>query len=720
MTQEYGDRFIEDDIGDIPRVQTLNELIPLLRLWARDERAVVLGERTLAPGALSTLADALTLPTVEGRMAKAEQRGLDPLGYVVAGQLVQLGIPKPHARDDAFLLLEKLAVKDHKTPDRSPQENVVPAGEILTRDTLNSAMELASVYGAVEGSVADQLSDQFRLAYEGLIVTPQRGAEDPEELGFALPYSLLTILEALKYPESGDILKEWILEKTSSYTANDCIAFLKTLAQFSAFLDSRAYVQLYATGKNREIPLLPFQSLYRAVSEAKKVLKRSNVTDKIVRHLEQVETSIITRFNQIIRGPLKDATSVSAVEALAPSVDDLVFSFAEWSSGNASKRLSARGKALYGVKFLEQLGVVPEIERFCSLLSEEMDEEQLAAAVRAEAIRMNLLHDRQGETLKALTRDTLASLIDHRNRDSVKWRDASRIDFAQIVRPETEILEIYMITGTFGPFSQGHRDLLDRVRSYVRYRNEQDNGADHTQRLILLVPITHTETLRGYYKDPAQTGTIYERVGSMLLHMADVPTGEVFITTRLQPPPNQAGNVYRGIHATANNLTAKIENDFKHRNMAAGIRPKVIVTVGVDEFGWKNTEEGHEITPSQPKKISAECLAVGRYGYLVDCIRGARGITEYTGATLVLTQGTPRTSSTDSVKRLHLGDTSSFCAPAVPFISAHWSTEAISKRRALFGERHSNSQQDTRVPSVNEISVKLIEEYRSLTQDSTR
>ena len=540
----------------------------------------------------------------------------------------------------------------------------------------------------------------------GLVISPVRKREDPAELGFELPQTLLSILETLKFPESGDVLEKWIYQSLSTDEPDECIGFLKTLTQFTGLLDSDAYVQLFA-GKAGEIPLLPFQSLHRAVVGAKSYLARIGNTDGFVEELDEVEELILLRFHQIIRGPFKDAISATATRALEPSQEDLVLRFVSWAEEMAKKGLTERGMALHAAKLLEQLGIA-DVDRFVRLI-EEVGYPSLAKSVKTEAVRLNLLKDPEGESVSYIMSETLDSL--KRN----PWKDAAICDFARIIKPETESLEIYVVTGTFGPFGIGHRDFIDRIRGYIRYKSQIEGNQSRTQRIILIVPITHVAGLKNYEKDSNQVGPIYCRVASMLLQLADVNRDEVFITTRLQPHPEQTNSVLGRINATVNRFISKVERDLGDRNIPASFTTKAIVTVGADEMMWEKETSAdgglRRLLTEQPKKVRGECLVVGRYGYLIDCIRNSDRIASSTGASLVLTPGTSRTSSTDSIRKLRRGDPSSFLAQAIPFISTYWSSQAINARRG------SQFENPDRTPSVQEIRTILVREYRQILED---
>lgn len=624
----------------------------------------------------------------------------DHVAYAVATGLIRHGI-SPHgakARKAAEHLLTYLK----KNPlEKKEQERLEIPENILTFELLEHAKDLTMDL-LTEGAITRQLEDPFTLAYVGLVISPVRKREDPAELGFELPRTLLSILETLKFPESGDILESWIYQSLSTDEPEDCIAFLKTLTQFTGLLDSDSYVQLYA-GKAGEIPLLPFQSLHKAVVSAKSYLRKIENTDGFVKELDEVEELILLRFHQIIKGPFKDAISATATRALEPSQEDLVLRFVSWAEEMKEMGLSEKGMALHAAKLLEQLGIV-EVDRFVRLI-EEVGYPSLAKSVKTEAVRLNLLKDQDGKSLSYIMSETLASL------EKNPWKDAAICDFARIINPETETLEIYVVTGTFGPFGIGHRDFIDRIRGYIRYKSQIEGDQSRTQRIILIVPITHVATLRGYEKDPAQVGPIYHRVASMLLQLADVNRDEVFITTTLQPRP-QTNSTPGLINATVNKFIGKVERDLGNIDVPASFTTKAIVTVGADEMMWeKEVGGGSRLLSEQPKKIRGECLVVGRYGFLIDCIRNSDRIASSTGASLVLTPGTSRTSSTESIGKLRRGDLSSFLAQAIPFVSTYWSSQAINARR------RSQVENPDKTPSVQEIRANLIKEYRQILED---
>lgn len=680
-----------------PTIETVDQLINGLEAYQQTSKSLQLKHITIDPLAIADLRQRFAAPgaRIEERIKKYRRSRpeiADPFRHVVAGQLIKLGVPRgSKVRDDARELLMRLY--PYAVGEAPPEITEDVKKDILTEEFLTSTMERAA-YGD-EGSVSDQLDDPFRLVTLGLVIDPK----DQEDFGFILPQSLLGVLKGLKHQESGKVLEEWIYQKLAEEPVH-CIGFLRTLAQFTAFLDGEAYVRLYALGEGeRKIPLLPFQSFHRAVRSAERYLSSLEGTDNFVRALKQIEELITLNFYQIIKGPLKNEVSALASEALAPSPNELAFTFTDWAmerAGNGHPSLQETARS--GVIMVEQSGI-GDVEAFCRTVADF--DEKLGRAVTKEAIKLGLIIDTERALLPEIIIETLEAL-------TTVWQDAKEIDFTKIIKPETEILKIYFAPGTYGPFCRGHDDFIRRLLAYIDHQEQLEISDRYIQRIILIAPITNVQGVWGYKKSEAQIGTISERVGSIMLHLADVDRKKVFITTALQPTPEKARHITRSIRDTANAFIAKVKRDFDRAGKVTGFQTMVVGCFGADEFQWAKRKDGLTLDDQQPKKVRRNCLGIGRYGFLIPTILSGDRFAKLTAAeALVLTPGTPMTSSTEAIKNLQAGDLSRFHASAVPYIREHWNRTAIRRRKKI-------RPQETEIPSVSEIYQEVIKEFEEL------
>lgn len=670
---------------------------------------------------LVAIKERLTDRMLQDRINKLTAEGEhDPLAYIVGGQLVRANIlPRPKVRAASFRLMKFLTDNIPEAEDNEITETIPQ--DILREEQLNEAMELATPFAAARGSIASQLREPFSLAARGLIIAPSRQKEDPEEKGFKLPQQLLSILKALKYPESADILQKWIYDHIVD--PGPCVNLLEVLAQFTAFLDSESLIQIYAPSTNgdtkspAEIPLLPFQSFHAAVIKAREYLTELQVGDEYLGPLKKVEDTILMRFQSMLRGPVGGKLSVIASEAFQPSVGELVQRTQDWYWTRGKRLPATRVAATYTLKTLEQLGVSDsdDVELYLRTLSErEGVPLSFIQQLRREAIRLNLLADPDGRIISELMVDTLQAM----ERNPMK--DASKIDFTNVIRPEIDTLEITYMPGTL-VFHQGHLDLLQRLVERDYYLGDRDENGKIIQRIILMVPLTNIESLTNYHKDPAVSGTVTERAGSILLQTAHLPRRNIFMTSKLQPHPRETGQTTQArINATVHNLHSKINQDFRNAGGAVWFDIEDRLAVGVDEFNWTEVKQVgvqcRTLAHQQPGKMAKPSIAVGRYGYLVDTLEAGDAILSQTNVQeLILTPGTHKTSSTEAIRRMAYGDPSYFLATAVPFMQNHWSRPAIEARKRV--KKSGKMLEGDTPPSINEIARATTDEYRQLLKD---
>jgi hypothetical protein len=167
------------------------------------------------------------------------------------------------------------------------------------------------------------------------------------------------------------------------------------------------------------------------------------------------------------------------------------------------------------------------------------------------------------------------------------------------------------------------------------------------------------------------------------------------------------GGIKQSINATTNAIAAKINGDFSGE---APIGVNVIGVYGSDELNWRKENGRYVLDDNQPTKVKRPCVIICRYGErggLIDVLSDPDGIKRHTKASVVLTPGTPKNSSTAAIEALRSGVTSSFQTQAVPLVMHLWSPSAIEHRKA-------QEAIDDEVPSVTQINKDVLRIYSSL------
>jgi hypothetical protein len=302
----------------------------------------------------------------------------------------------------------------------------------------------------------------------------------------------------------------------------------------------------------------------------------------------------------------------------------------------------------------------------------------------------------------------------------IPWQDAAQIDFSEIICPETEVLEVYYAPGTYGPSCRGHYDFIKRIQEYINFMNAQDPPESHIQRIIFIAPITNVIGVPEYDKNPAQIGTVQERIASILIPMSELDRErkQIFISTKLQPEPVKAEKIDRSIAHTINAFIAKVQKDMKKAGRVTSFSVVPVVCVGIDEFQGADTEDGWRLNPQQPKKLKRPCLGIGRYPLLRQTIEAGHDFAKTTGArNIILTPGTPMTSSHEAVEGLWAGVLSRFPLSVIPYALRHYSLEAIAARRDRLRQETPKEQPKPKIPSVSTIYHRILSQYEKMVSE---
>ena len=121
---------------------------------------------------------------------------------------------------------------------------------------------------------------------------------------------------------------------------------------------------------------------------------------------------------------------------------------------------------------------------------------------------------------KLIETETLNDLIEN------PWSDAAEINYGEIIPRGTEVVEIYLLTGTFGHATYGHARTIERIQEFIKHqdqidkdRKERGESVPRKTRLLLILPLTKTRGVEGYTKKEAQIAPIETRLKSLLLQI---------------------------------------------------------------------------------------------------------------------------------------------------------------------------------------------------------
>lgn len=686
---------------------TLQKVARSIREAADKGLPVRINGKTLNSEHLYALADELTSQStgltdslVELRLAKLKNTLpdiFDPLARFVGGRLRKLKTGmgqrlfprKSELYHAAVSLLTQIPLLAQTPPEFVPRP--APEKEILTVKMLEDTIDFIELSEELN-SVAHQLLDPLKLNRNGLIVITQPRTEEEEiNRGFTVPSALLEILKSLKHPESEPVFRKWILIKCSGPTPERAIRLLKTLVNFTAFLDSTTHLELFETTKvpgreQPEILLQPFRSLLNSVRYAHTAVYRVDIKHPILAELRAIENLIKVRYAEVYSGAYRTSLYTISPEALIPNPETfakLALSMVEIHTGNGQN-------AAESAVALTELAESMEVKDIRPLIAELDSQPHLQSALIREAKKSGLIPypEAVSKAIEILRRRP--------------WRDAAKINFAEIIDDETSDLEIFVFTGTFGPFHKGHRASFQKLFTYIDSLPQRE-GDKVFQRIILITPLTDVANISQYKKSAAQVGPVEFRVGSILLQLPeDIDHQRVFITTAFQPHPTKTRNLEESVQATVRKLERKILDDLEGVGRITRFFSKVRFVFGPDEIQWKGSPR--RIDSIQRRKVTHEgAICLARRGWQSALLREHQKLTEVTGIEVVnLAAGNPFSSSELIREIADRDDTEAVMPAAKRYILRHWSTQAI--------ERRQNIPSPLRIPSVDEIYQQLIEE----------
>jgi len=689
----------------------LKSVAQSIREVADKELPVRINGKTLSSEHLNALADELTSQStgltdslLELRLAKLKNTLpdiFDPLARFVGGRLKKLKTEKgkrlfprrSRLYPAAVSLLTQLPLLTQTPPEFVPKP--APKKEVLTDKMLEDAIDYIEL-SEEPNSVAHQLLDPLKLNSNGLIVIAKPRTEDEEiNRGFTVPSALLEILRSLKYPESEPALRNWILTKCSGPAPERAIRLLKTLVNFTAFLDSTTHLELFEATKvpgreQPEILLQPFRSLLNSVRYTHTEVHRADTKHPILANLRAIGSLIRIRYSEVYGGAYRTSLYTFSPEALTPNSETfakLALSMIEFPL-DSSQSLEETADIL--VHLVESI----EVKDIRPLIAELNLQPNLQSALIEKAKKSGLIPYPEAvpEAIEILRRRP--------------WRDAANINFAEIIDVKTSDLEIFVFTGTFGPFHKGHRDSLRKLLAYIDSL-PQEEGNKTFQRIVLIAPLTDVTNISQYKKSAAQVGSVESRVGSILLQLPeDVNHQKVFITTTLQPDTARTRSLEGSISATVRKLETKISRDLDKAGRAAEFERIIRYVFGPDEIQWSG--DPRQIDSTQRRKVTHRggvCLA--RRGWQSALLREHQKLAKLTGIEVVnLAPGNPCSSSRRLTREIaRRGDTEAVMATAKEHVLHHWGPQAIEERQ--------NTPPPSHIPSVDKIYQRLIKELEA-------
>lgn len=629
-------------------------------------------------------------------------RFMDPFKRFMGGQLWQtkalrgLNRPQLGLATEIFLRDLPLVLKTHEKLHPEP----APSHEVLSQRLLVDALFFIEL--SEDGSVAHQLEDPIELARKGVTIN-LRTKNDVEDIisGYKLPSQFLEILRTLKYGESETVLKEWILVQMSKTEedATQTLRFLRTFVNFISFLDTMTHMQLWKTpegvpAKEEEFLLRAFDSIANSIGYAKHHLARGRADSKILDEMDELTTLVKLRFGEVFSGTYQTTLYTASKAALTPSSED----FAKFAALHLKRVSQDRDKQKVAsglVNLAESIGI-ENIEPLLRVLDVQPE---LKTFFLNEALASGLI------------KDPKAVLKLRQKLKSEPWTDAALVKWAEVIQQETRTVVVDVLTGTFGPKTIGHTNLVKIRSEILGSLPKHDSEGRGIQRIILVVPMMDSVSNPEYQKIPSRVGNLKERVGSIIgaLAAGGVDRQRVFVTTLLQPDPNIPQSLEDRVEHTINVLRARIVESIGKTRGLANVQVLFNYTFGPDSIKWEKPAE-LTVLPgeNQPERVrQLGCSTVVRRNYLYNVLANLRELRQHTGLEHVtLTPGTPYSSSTEAIKDLHFKGFSNFVAPGMQFYFAkHWGHEAINKRRSEPKRSHYE-----RVDEVYESLVREVDE----------
>ncbi|TSC90366.1 MAG: hypothetical protein G01um10145_38 [Microgenomates group bacterium Gr01-1014_5] len=680
-----------------------DKLIQFLDDRAHSERPLKIGTFVIPGPEVVRLLDACEKPSreqIEEDVATNHKRRPDknPYAWWLGGKLRDLPCCNKLEKRSAVpdIADQLLAIALHPKRKDTPSEwysQPAPPAEILSAKTLDEVM--TNIILSEPDSVTAQLIDPIELSITGLVVkTKTTDIQNQVNYGGVVPEQLLDTLQSLKHEESEVILKEWVIRQCRTENgARDALGFLKVLINFTSFLDSQTHLDLYkppvVQGRDKEFIFNTFFSLRRCIRDIALKLhsayKNTDIRDGFI----ELAATLELRYGEVYSEAHQTSIFTAREEALIPKPGDFATLAARLVRERGDIYRTSKGL----VKMAESIGIgdvgplVAKLKDYPEL-QDAFIEEAKACGLIADAEATRKLYDRFSEE---------------------KWLDAGEQDYAKILTPETYRMQVDVLTGTLGPCTRGHRDLIEIRLEHMKTLPQCDEQGRPIYRMILIVPMLDASGIPNYPKIPSRVGRIDERVSSICFELTAgrIDKTKVMVTTLLQPDPMIPLSLEDRVEETINVLRSKVVTDLRKAQRRAVVQISHTYLFGPDGIKWDAKTGKLAPRAQQPRRVKEDGgIAVVRRGHLERALKNLGHLQAETGLeNIILTPGTPFSSSTAAINELHSTGSSSHVSPGWHFyFKKHWSLEAERARRDLPPPQH--------YFSVNQIYQNSLEEMR--------
>ncbi len=560
-------------------------------------------------------------------------------------------------------------------------------------NTLDRAMGWARLnedYGTVVG----QLSDPVDLSANGLVLTLDKRAKSTKLAETGLPSLLSQIWERLEDQNFVLLCKDWAANKISTGEVEDCLLFLRTLANFSYLFNSQLET-------HKDNPLEhPLSSLAQITEHAQSFIP--NEQGDAIGVLIETNLAINTRIQSYL---LTNGHSTSERPASLAVVEEHLSS---WLFANLYQHdVSFTNLAESAVSYLQAAGFADQEVRASldNLAARKIIPDEVIEQIRHHAITVNLIVGNRDEIAEVQQR-TIESL------EKNPFIDAMERDYAEFIPPSANIIRVYVATGTFHAHN-GHAELVRKVSRFIdnHTKNEKySNNDDEAFEFILLLPnIIPGIGVNKEPKDFATSGTVEDRVSVLLAHLSGLSRDRVLISTK-QLHPSQSLRGRDRVTSFLNQLNDKIYCDYQNAERKANYRFEVVRFTGADELAWDGDTLQDEQNPRYTTYANRGII-VARHGLVIRCLGHANQIVERTNCDLiVLDDPFSAISSSQALETLHSTGSREYFTPGAWPLLEEYTKEAIAQRK----ERGCDIG-TINIPSVTEINKRTVKKLKERT-----
>lgn len=649
----------------------------------------------------------------QAKIEKRRLQGVESFDVWLRGKLKKrLGDVSPGELVLISMSFRNRLILAARTPDAWKQQ-ATDKNLILSETTLDKVKFLYDYSFETSNHpnpISRQLLDPIKFSTDGIVLKVVRDNDEEKRLnhGASIPELFLDVIKTLKYPESETVFTNWLIKQFSSSLeeAGHGIRFLQALVNLTAFLDSSTHRELWkpdteVPGFDSDILSQPFQGLSNSVEHLCNFVADRYPGSPTLKFLEEIQNLIKIRYAEVYSGAYQHTLITTHEKALTPNpnhLPDLLVPLIDIYSDRNNSTKTARALT----RMAESLNVT-DVNPLLKEIAHQFPD--IEAPFATEAQRRGLLPYPQA----------LAEVLNRLQENP--WSDAASIDYAPLIDPATTNLEIYACTGTYAPFTKGHKDLIERLRTYINNLPvEDDRGRKRFQRFILIAPITSVRGLSGYTKDADQIGPTQLRLQSILLQISEFDQKQIFLTTGFQADPADSKDLEGRISDIFYAWLGKIRQDLRSVGRTASFDSAKIYVVGPDEIEWEERGGRHrevaEGYKQRRKILQEQGIVIPRYGWYLTVLRNIEGLKKHTGIdTILLAPDPPIAGSSAAIKEIaETGTTRAVEPAALDFVVRQWSQAAIARRR--------NNPPETDITSIEEVQQLILDQFVASTTDS--